>query len=101
MIEGGRDLWISSSPILLLKAGSLLQVLLGHVQLDAEHLLGWRLHNLTEQHVPTLTVKIVMFKWNFLCFNLCLLPFATLLGTTKKNLASLLPPHAPGISTHL
>jgi len=36
----------------------------------------------------TLRVKkfFLMFRWNFLCFNLCPLPLVLSLGTTEKNL---------------
>jgi len=41
------------------------------------------------QYSVTLRVKkfFLMFRWNFLCFSLCLLPLVLLLGTTEESLA--------------
>lgn len=39
----------------------------------------------TFQHMTTLTVKKLMFKWNFLCFNLCWLHLVHSLGTMGRR----------------
>ncbi|KAK4827068.1 hypothetical protein QYF61_013709 [Mycteria americana] len=54
MVEVGRDLLRSSSPIPLLKQGQLDQTAQDHVQLGFEYLQGWRLYKLSGQPVPYL-----------------------------------------------
>ena len=49
MVEVGRDIWMSSSPTLLLKQGHLGQVTQDHARSAFEYLQGWRLHNLSGQ----------------------------------------------------
>ena len=58
MVEGWKDLWRSSGPMLLLKQGRLELVAQDHVQKAFECLQGWRLHSLCS---VTLTVKRFFF----------------------------------------
>jgi len=37
----------------------------------------------------------LLFKWNFLCFILCLLPLVLLLGSTEKITTSSFAPPSP------
>lgn len=53
-----------------------------------EYLQGWRLHQPSGQPAPLFDQThskeklFLMFKWNVLCFGLCLCPFISLLHTT-------------------
>lgn len=60
------------------RQGELQMVAQGFVLLGFEYLQGWGTHNLSEHSFLTsLTEKIhfLMFKWNFLDFSCCPLPF--------------------------
>ena len=54
MLGVGRDLWGSSSPILLPKQGHLQEAAQDHVQAGLEYVQKRRLHNLPGQPVPVL-----------------------------------------------
>ena len=54
MVEVGRDLWRSSSPISLLKQDLLERITQGYVQVAFEYLQGMRLHSLSGQPVLVL-----------------------------------------------
>ena len=90
MVGVGRDLWGSSSPTPLPKQGHLQQAAQDLVQVGLEYLQRRRisLGNLFQSFV-TFRVKkfFLMFRWNFLCFNLCLLSLVLSLGTTEESLA--------------
>jgi len=91
MVGVGRDLYGSSSPALPQKQGHYSRL---HRTFSRQGLNISRgestasLGSLFQRSV-TLSVKkfFFMFRWNFLCFNLCLLPLVLSLGTTDKSLA--------------
>ena len=89
MLGVGRDFWRSSSPTLLPKQGYLQQVAQDLAQAGFEYLQRRRLHNLPGQPVPVLRHPqiFLMFRWNFPCISLCLLPLVLSLGTTENSLA--------------
>lgn len=71
----------------LLKWGHLEQVALGRVSKNGDSTIT--LNNLF-QHSVTFTVKYFLkFRWNLMCFRLCLLPIVLSLSTTEKSLAML------------
>ena len=87
----GRDLCGSSSPTPLPKQGHLQQAVEDLVQAGLECLLLWRYSSLGSLFQGSVTLRgkkfFLMFRQNFLCFSLCLLPLVLPLGTTEKSLA--------------
>jgi len=92
MLRVGGDLCRSSGPTPLPKQG--------HLQQAAQDLVRWVLNISREGESTTslgslfqgsVTVReklfFLMFRQNFLCFNLCPLPLVLSLGTTEKSLA--------------
>jgi len=98
MVGVESDLWGSSSPTPLPKQGHLQQAVQDNVQVGFEYLQGRRhlkppLGSLFQGSVTLRGKKFfLMFRWNFLCFNLCPLPLVLLLGTTEKSGPILLTP---------
>jgi len=92
MFGVGRDLCVLSSPTLLPKQGHLQQAAQDLVQAGLEYLQRRRNHNsLGSLFQGSITLRgkkfFLMFRWNFLCFSLRLLPLVLSLGTTEKSLA--------------
>jgi len=90
MVGVGRDLCGSPSPTPLPKQGHLQQAVEDLVQARLEYLQRRRIHNPSGQPVPVLVTLrgkkfFLMFRRNFLCFSLCLLPLVLSLGTTEKS----------------
>jgi len=60
MVEVGRGLWRPSGLTTLLKQGHLELVAQDHVHTAFEYLQGWRLHRLSGQPVPVLSLGEVV-----------------------------------------
>lgn len=90
--EVGSHIWSSSSPMPCSRQGHLQQVAEGYVLLNFYYLQGWTLHiprAFRGTHsifkYPGNTKAFSYFKWNFLYFNLCLLPPLLSLNASEKN----------------
>ena len=91
MVGVGRDLWRSSCPIPLIEQGCPEQGAQECVQVGFECLQGRDPTASLGSLCPcsgTHTGKklFLMFRWNFPCSNLCLLPLGLSLGITERSL---------------
>lgn len=84
----GRNFWRSCSSASLLH-----QVSQDCVQAGFDYLQRSRIHNHSGQHIPWEHVchshrkkLFLIYRWQFLCFSLCLLPLVLSLGTNEENL---------------
>lgn len=94
IIDVGKDLLKSPCPNPLLKSGQLEQVAQDHVQWGFKYLHRWRFHSISGNSFLHLTIVSVTkyflaLRWNFMGFNLCLLPLVLSVGTATKSLAPL------------
>jgi len=93
MVGVGRDLSGSSSPTLLPKQGHPQQAAHDRVQAGLEFISreGDSTASLGSLGLGSITLRVkkfsLMFRQNFLCFGLCLLPLVLSLGTTEMSLA--------------
>lgn len=89
-----RCLHRSAGPTPLLKAGSTVYFALGHVQLGSECFQDresttsqcYQFQFFYQSHSKI--YFIIWFKWNFLYFNLCILPLVILLDAMQISLSS-------------
>lgn len=98
LAEVGRDLWDSSHPTPAQGWVTYSRLLRAVSREDLNTSRDGESTNCSAKlclHLITCTVKMffLVFKWNFLCFNLCPWPLVLPLGTTEEAPASLLPPH--------
>jgi len=91
MLGVGRDLCGSSIPTPLPKQGHLKQGAKDLVQAGFECLQRESTTPLGSLFQCSVTLRVkkffLLFRWNFLCFSLCLLPLVLSQSTTEKSLA--------------
>lgn len=84
--EVGRHLWSSPIPATRINAEAARVRYTDCAQLRFEYLQGCSTNSLGNLCSTTTSVKrILLFRWNSLCFDLCPLPLVLSLGTTEKN----------------
>lgn len=88
-----QNYWAGKRPLEVIWSNSLISlnpVAQDYVWMASECLQGWRLHNLSAQHVAMLghfqSIKkcFLTFRRNLLCFSSCSLPLVQSLGTSEK-----------------